>query len=99
MELGGDVTDRNGQLLARAGKVVGEQELRLFKMWGVVEVEIVGPDDGGGTGGSLIDPEVRPEHEAAARELFVHADVEHPLMSRLFRECLRRLARGGGARD
>ena len=84
------------QLLARAGNAISEKELRLFKMWGVVEVEIAGPDDGTGAGGPSLDPDVLPEHEEAAREFFAHADVEHPLMSRLFRECARRIAREGG---
>jgi hypothetical protein len=93
MELRADVTDRNGQLLARAGKVLGAQELRLFRMWGVVEVEIAGSQDGTDSGGVGGDPEVQPEHEAAARRLFVHAGEEHPFLAQLFRECVRRVAR------
>jgi hypothetical protein len=45
-----------------------------------------------------MDAEVLPEHEAAAKEVFRHADLEHELIAHLFRECARRLAREGGGR-
>ncbi len=97
MELAADVTDRNGQLLARAGKEISEKELRLFKMWGVIEIEIAGGEGDDGAGATM-DAEVLPEHEEAAKEFFRHTDLEHELMVQLFRECARRLAREGGSR-
>jgi len=94
MELAADVTDRNGQLLAREGTVVSDSLLRLFKMWGVNTVEVVGEEDTAEAEGGALAPEIRTEHEEAARDLFRHADLEHPLTALLFRECTKRIAHG-----
>jgi hypothetical protein len=95
MELAADVADGNGQLLAREGTVVSDSLLRLFKMWGVNTVEVVGEEESTGEAeGGALAPEIRAEHEEAARDLFRHADLEHPLTALLLRECTERIARG-----
>lgn len=96
MELAADAMDRNGQLLAKAGKELSEKELRLFKMWGVREVDIVGSDD-------LVEEEqnsvqdlvVEPQHRDAARDRFRHCDLNHPVVALLLDECARRIAGRG----
>lgn len=94
MELAADVVDRNGQLLAKAAKELSEKELRLFKMWGVTEVEIVGGEGvEGETAGT--DPVIEPQHRAAARELFHHCQLDDPIVARLLDECTRRIAHRG----
>ena len=97
MTLGDDVYDQNGRLLLRGGTVVTDRELRLFSMWGIGELDIVGADtEDTDTGGPSLDPDMAEEYELQARELFRHADLDHPAMSGLFRECVMRLARQGG---
>ncbi len=97
MTLGDDVYDQNGRLLLRGGTVVTERELRLFSMWGIGELDIAGPENQEPeVGGPTLDPEMAEEYELQARELFRHADLDHPAMSGLFRECVMRLARQGG---
>jgi hypothetical protein len=94
MELEHDVMDRNNRVLARAGKVLSEKELKLFKMWGVKTVEVLGvAEDEAVAAGVLVEPSVGPEFRTAARELFRHADLEHPLVSQLLRECMLRMSR------
>jgi hypothetical protein len=96
MELASDVKDRNGQLLAKGGKELSEKELRLFKMWGVNEVDIVGGDGGADeSSGAVLDPVIEPQHYAAARELFHHCEIDHPVVARLIGECARRIAHRG----
>ena len=100
MELSEPVVDQHGRLLLPAGKEIGERELRLLRMWGVVEVDIAGIEDGGGDILSpSVDPELLAECEPIAQELFQHADIEHEALAPLFRECVLRLARqrNGGA--
>jgi len=93
MELASDAADRNGQLLAKAGKELSDKELRLFKAWGVLELDVVGDDtpaeDPQGSTENLV---VEPQHHAAARERFKHCDMDHPLVALLLEECARRIA-------
>jgi len=102
MELDGDVLDRNGQPLVRAGTVLSEKDLRRFKMWGVAEVDIVGE---GGQAEELvsvaIDPALLEQYQPEVRRLFKHTNLEHPFIAQLFQECLIRYVRrhagaGGG---
>jgi hypothetical protein len=96
MELAADAKDRNGQLLAKAGSELSDKELRLFKMWGVVEVDVVSSNN-------LVEEEdcgaqdlvVEPQHHAAARNLFRHCELDHPVVALLLDECARRIAGGG----
>jgi len=96
MQLASDAVDRNGQLLAKAGKVLAEKELRLFKIWGVQNIEIVGgngpAEESQDTPQDLV---VEPQHAAAARELFKHCDIDHPVVALLLDECARRIAGRG----
>lgn len=94
MELSEPVVDQHGRLLLPVGKELGERELRLLKMWGVVEVDIAGIDDGdAGLLSPSVDPELLAECEPLARDLFRHAGTEHEALAPLFRECILRLAR------
>ncbi len=99
MELGGDVLDRNGQPLLRAGTVLSEKDLRRFKMWGVAEVDIAG--EGGETDELAvvtIDPALLEKYQPEVRELFKHTNLEHPFIAQLFQECLvRYVKRSAGA--
>jgi len=96
MELASDAVDRNGQLLAKAGKELSDKELRLFKIWGVRELDILGPDMPAEES-ECSDQEfvVEPQHHAAARERFRHCDLDHPVVALLLDECARRIAGGG----
>jgi hypothetical protein len=93
MQLASDVVDRNGQLLAKAGSELTEKELRLFKIWGVQSVEIAGSDDAvEELEKTAQDSVIEPQHAAAARELFRHCDLDHPVVALLLEECARRTA-------
>ena len=93
MELASDAADRNGQLLAKAGKELSDKELRLFKAWGVLELDVAGADIlAEETQDSTHDLVIEPQHHAAARERFKHCDVKHPLVALLLEECARRVS-------
>ncbi len=96
MQLTSDVVDRNGQLLAKAGNELTEKELRLFKIWGVQGVNVAGDDDANQQlQNTAQDSVIEPRHAAAARELFRHCDLDHPVVALLLEECARRIAGGG----
>ena len=97
MVLGRNVCDRSGRMLLPSGAELTEKHFSIFRMWGVLEVEIVGD-------GIPEDDEVEPHQEidptllAAAREeverLFVYNDPEHPAIKELMRICsVRRASR------
>lgn len=92
MVLAADVKDRRGRLLLTAGREVTVHALRIFKIWGVTEVEVVGceppaaADDGPA---DLVRLEAARAHLA---ECFRYADRAHPAIVELFDLAARRLA-------
>lgn len=96
MVLSRSICDRSGRLLLPAGAELTEKHLSIFRMWGVLEAEIVGETV------AAEEPEVAPNEEldpalvAKAREevelLFVHNDPEHPAIKELMRVCIGRRA-------
>ena len=42
MVLADDVRDVKGRLLLMRGKPIGTEHIRIFKMWGIPQVEIAG---------------------------------------------------------
>ena len=65
-------------------------------MWGVTEIEIAGTEvPGDDAGGGASDLVIEPQNHAAARDLFRHCELDHPLMARLLEDCAIRIARRG----
>ncbi|HTX99613.1 MAG TPA: hypothetical protein VMG09_06305 [Bacteroidota bacterium] len=95
MVLASDVKDRAGRILLAAGKEVNEKSLRIFKMWGVTDADILGveQEEIAARAASAIRPEVYRDAEQRARELFRHCDVEHLVVKELIRLVALRLAR------
>ena len=94
MVLAKEVRDRRGRLLLPAGHEVTPRSLRVFRMWGVTELEVEGQEAANPTEPAAAIPAARLQ---AAREraqaLFRHADREHPLVAELLRLAGQRLAR------
>jgi hypothetical protein len=95
MILSSNVSDRSGRMLLPSGAELTEKHFTIFRMWGVLEVEIVGE-------GVATDAELTPHKEldpallAAARQeverIFVHNDPTHPAIKELLRICIDRRA-------
>jgi HD-like signal output (HDOD) protein len=79
-----EVRDINGRLLLARGNEIGDNHIRIFKIWGVSEVTVEGPAQGN----DKFDPEISPEMFEQVREtvkyLFQHTDLEHPLVKKIF---------------
>lgn len=90
MVLEADVEDRSGRLLLRAGAIVTGDHLRLFRTWGIVEVNIAGSDGDEGISSPIaeVDPELFNVIEVEMRPRFLHADLDHPAMQELLRLCI-----------
>lgn len=87
MILAGDVRDRTGRVLLSAGSEVTEKHLRIFKMWGILSVQIQGEEreESPLREDAEIDPARLKEAESRVSELFHHNDLHHPFIKELFR--------------
>jgi hypothetical protein len=90
-----DVLDRSGRLLLGAGAEIQEKHLKVFRAWGVCQVEVASgkqpiPESSLQTLG--IDTELRARVEAELARRFVHTDREHPAIQALFALCVEREA-------
>ena len=87
MTLAQDVHDRAGRLLLGAGVELSQKHLTIFRTWGVMEVDIVGAEDGDQS--SPLPEEITQEQVEAAMTalapLFRNIDQEHPVMRELHR--------------
>ena len=93
MVLNSDVHDRSGRLLLGHETVLVGKHLRMFRMWGVTEVDIAGGDDPLVAASEEVvdgDPEALKAAEDVLRPLFRNANLSHPAMAELFRLCLLR---------
>ena len=88
MVLAGEVRDVNGRLLLAKGEEIQPSHIRVFKMWGVSEVNIVGDVETEEKVEAGIDPDVWEETKESTALIFQHVDREHPALSVLFDLCV-----------
>ncbi|SEP80412.1 hypothetical protein SAMN05421693_10691 [Ectothiorhodospira magna] len=103
MVLAEDVRDRSGRLLLSAGLPLREKHIRVLKTWGVFQVavwtdsqpdadaEAINPDQR--ERGTVLDEMALKRAEAIMVPAFAHANLEHPIMQRLFQIAVERVAR------
>ena len=85
MVLDQEVRDINGRLLLKKEKEIQSSHIRIFKIWGVTEVNIRGSNGGKDTSTGPKDPELVEKIEENTKELFRHVDLEHPAVKEIFR--------------
>lgn len=95
MVLAADVQDRNGRTLLAKGVEVSDKHLRIFKMWGITEVDIQGValEDVAAQEAAAIDPAAREKAEVEISELFRFTDAEHPGIKEISRLAALRFVR------
>jgi hypothetical protein len=85
MVLDEEVRDINGRLLLKKGKNIKSAHIRIFKIWGVTEVNICGNNGSKNTSDDDVDPEKIEKIKEYTHNLFCHADLEHPALKEIFR--------------
>lgn len=79
-----EVRDINGRLLLARGNEIGDNHIRIFKIWGVSEVTVEGPDQGNDKCDPEFNPEIIEQVSETVKDLFQHTDLEHPLVKKIF---------------
>jgi len=85
MVLDQEVRDINGRLLLKKEKEIQRSHIRIFKIWGVTEVNIRGNNGSKDTSAGPADPELIEKMKETTQDLFRHADLEHPALKEIFR--------------
>jgi hypothetical protein len=95
MVLARDVQDRSGRLLLGARAELNPRALKVFRMWGVTELDVVGPDPEPTPGAAEppLDPEAIEVAQARAGSLFRHANQDHEVIAALMELSTLRMAR------
>ncbi|MGD8264759.1 MAG: HDOD domain-containing protein [Desulfobacterales bacterium] len=80
-----DVQDINGRLLLTKGQVIQPKHIRIFKIWGISEVNII--DDA--QSNAELQAEGHTENieqvENVVKTVFSHTDLEHPAIREIFK--------------
>jgi HD-like signal output (HDOD) protein len=91
--LGEDVKDVKGRLLLPRGKPIGPEHIRIFKIWGISQVEIMSAEeDAPRAPEAPVDPAKLKALRVQLEESFQHTDRRHPAMEELFNQALERRA-------
>ncbi len=87
MVLAADVKDRHGHVLLKAGEAVTEKALKIFKMWGVTDLDVEGVDQKvvEARADDEYDPALVEAAERVTMDRFRHADSDDPVVRELMR--------------
>jgi hypothetical protein len=92
MVLQRDVNDRSGRLLLPKGATLETRHLSIFRMWGVLDVEVTGESEpepvASSSQGAAADAELPTGGAEEVRRIFAHNDPEHPAIRELMRICI-----------
>lgn len=93
-----DVKDRSGRILLTANTELTEENIKIIKSWGVVEIEVKGEISDAIDDSSLtqVNPEQLRDIDLELSKRFRFLNKSHPFIHELFDVCLRRklLAKG-----
>ena len=92
MVLAEDVTNRNGNVLLKAGCHLSDKHVKAMKMWGVTDVSVADDAAMAGDGPESVDPQALEQVKASLRQRFRHGSLDHPAAAELFEQTALRLA-------
>jgi HD-like signal output (HDOD) protein len=89
MVLADDLRDRSGRLLIGKGTHLTEKNIKVCKIWGVIEADIEGisQEEISSQRMKQFDPETLEAVEQVVRKRFIHNDLNHPAIRELLRIC------------
>jgi putative nucleotidyltransferase with HDIG domain len=79
-----EVRDINGRLLLSKGHAIAANHIRIFKIWGVSEVKLVGTDCQDGKSDSSVNPAMIEETRKSLKTLFCHVDLKQPVIKEIY---------------
>jgi len=89
MVLADDVRDIKGRLLLSRGKPLGPEHIRIFKIWGIPQVEVAGAsDEEDATAPAPVDPAWLEAARQTAEPLFILTDRDHPAIKEIFNQAV-----------
>jgi HD-like signal output (HDOD) protein len=80
-----EVRDINGRLLLSKGHTIEAKHIRIFKIWGIPEVNLVEAGRHDDTSDPLIDPARIERTKKSVKALFCQLDLEHPAVKEIYR--------------
>jgi len=85
MVLDDEVRDINGRLLLKKNKQIQAAHIRIFKIWGITEVNIRGNNGSKEVSASSVDPAQIEKIKESTLDLFCHVDLDHPAIKEIYR--------------
>ncbi len=85
MILSEDVLDINARLLLSKGQQITPKHIRILKVWGIIDVNVVGDKGCTEPEASFVDPEIVEAVKVSTREIFKNVDLEHPALEEIFK--------------
>lgn len=94
MVLANDVMDRNSRFLLGKGGKLTPKNLKIMKMWGVVEADIerISQKDVEAQRTAHMDPAILDIADKLTRKRFIHTDLRQEAIRELFNICVLRKA-------
>ena len=80
-----DVRDINTRLLLSKGQKIGPKHIRILKIWGVAEVNVVGAQPDRTVDTPVDDPEKAMRVQAALEAVFKHMNLQNQLLKEIYR--------------
>ena len=84
MVLSKDVLDINARLLLSKGQHIKPKHIRILKVWGITDVNVVGQKGKTDAEELSVDPEIIEAVREATQEIFKNLDLEHPALKEIF---------------
>lgn len=94
MVLADDVTDIKGRLLLPKGRPIGPEHVRIFKIWGIPQVQVAGAPGETQSAAPAIDPARLEALRRGLEERFRLTDRNHPAIREIFSQALQARAAG-----
>ena len=80
-----EVRDRNGRLLLSKGHKIEANHIRVFKIWGISQVNLMATDHHDDTPDPSLDSAKIEQTKKSVKTLFCHVDLEHPAIKEIYR--------------
>ena len=80
-----EVRDVNGRLLLSKGHTIEAKHIRVFKIWGISEVNLLADDHHDEPSDPLMDPAMIEQTKKNVATLFCHVDLEHPAIKEVYK--------------